>query len=577
MYNKKIINFFSILLILIMLFLTIVLKIKKHKAINYVSQFTRDIDSIIEDSNTKTYNFPYNSFSDSYQNKIILLNVYDINDPNFLNGVSIAEYLSNKYQNISIFDFILKDNNKEIDIYSLIENNVEDFIKKYSISRSVIYTYKNLFLEKLNIDDINNKIIILDEDYNIKNIFDSNINVEKIEDILKDIKIRNISFELKNSNKEISQNQNDYKSLITSMNKMIVLDGFNNFNFPVFAVLDSSAKNILIIKIDGEILYILDCNNMCLPSGIKYSDNKLFITDSCDSSIRYFDFDTKKLEILFRNPNLNNISDFEFIDNENILISKSMSNGVGIFNGQEYVSLNENLGLDYLIRDVKKIIKHDDKYYYFDENESILYSYNKNENIKQFDFNEVKSVDYGKIIGFYINSENDIYFLDKINHKILRLYNDNIYEDSFKDNVFSPNDFLIYKNIFFVLSDEYIQMFDIYYDKQSQIIPYCSSNTEYVGDILSSFIFSKSLSSMDRGNFKIENILGQEKLEILKPSFLMLFKEQNNKLYLQKLIDYRDINSVSLIDKEISYIFGKLYYIQDGKIVVRSVDYKIFN
>lgn len=560
-----------------MLFLTTLLKIKKHKAINYVSELTQNIDIIIKDPSTKTYNFPYINFSDSYQNKIILLNIYKINDPNFLNSLSIAEYLSNKYQNISIFDFILKENNEEIDIYSLIEDSIEDFIKKYSISRPVTYTYKNLFSEILNLDDINNKIIVLDGNYNIKKIFDSNTDLEKIEDTLKDVKVKNISYVLKNQNKQVFYNQNNYRSLITSMNKMIVLDGFNNFNFPVFAILDSSTKNILIVKLDGEILYILDCNSMCLPSGIKYSDNKLFITDSCYSSIRYFDFSTRKFEILFKNPSLTNISDFEFINDNNILVSKSTGSGIGIFNGQEYTSLNKNLDLNYLIGDVKRIIKYNNKYYYFDENESILYSYNKNKNVKEFDFNEVKFANYGKIIGFYINSENDIYFLDKINHKILRIYNNKIYEDSFKDNVFSPNDFLIYKNLFFVLSDEYIQMFDIYYDKQSLIIPYCSNNTEYIGDILNNFIISRNLFSIDRENFKIENILGQEKLEILKPSFLMLFKEKNNKFYLQKLIDYRDINNVLLIDKEVSYIFGKLYYMQDEKIVVRSIDYKIFN
>lgn len=581
MFFKKINKILIIIIFLILLSIGFII-FKKNKIINYESDFYQNLNSLINHKNTKKYNFEtINSVND---NDVIVINISDINDRSFVNNLNISRYISDKFYNVAIYNIIVEDNNKANDNFLKFTNNYSDeVIYKYNIYEPTIYVDKNAIDETKFLSNSINKLIILDKVYNVIKIYNNDIGIDKIVENINEVASKKVKFNKSstiNANKTKKQQFKDY-FLYKNMSKIILLKNFKGKNSQILAILDTSTKNIILINSIGEIKYIIDCNSFCSPSNIKYIDDKLYVLDSCVGSIEYYDFEEKKLRVFAKNNNLIGINDFEFINNNYILISKIKSNNdsIGIFSNNIYTSLVDLSEQNKDLKAIPTINKYKDKYYYFDDNKKIMYSFDgsKSEVVLKLD----KKFSDKTIKSFYINSNNDIYFIPENSEHIIHYHNGNFSEKSIGDNLISINDILINKNTLLKLSDNYLEIIENDKHKNHQKIkPFISKDTENFGNLLEQVDINDNYNFCnfnENTNSFIYDILKLEKEYILEPSFIMLFSNNyNGNLILNIIYNYIEIYKNKKLKSNLKYIFGKIYFIDEfGDIRIRRIGCKI--
>mgnify|MGYP001069187626 FL=1 len=574
MFLKKL-NRLLTVAILIISFIAILIKVREYRITNYESNFYKILNNLASDKNTKKFNFE--TIRNTNENDVVVVNIFSLNSPSFSNNLNISRYLLAKFKNVGVYNIIIEEDDEKsnLDLSKLIGDDADEIIYKYNINEPTIYVSKDILDGDKFLKDNLNKIIILDKMYNKRCLLDGNIGIDDIIGKVEEATQKKVHFNKKNVNngngeKKVNKDGFIYKN----MTKIISLENFNGKSMQMFAILDTNTKNILIIKPDGEIKQIIDCKNFCSPSNIKYLDDKLYVTDSCNGSIEYFDFKDKKLKLLVKNQNLVGISDFEFMNGGYILVSKMNPNdSIGIFSNNVYTSIldlsEDNNGLVV----IPKIGKFNDKYYYFDANIRTLYSFDGSKSSVVIQLDDEYST---KIINnFYVNSDNDIYFLYENSNYVLRYYNETFSEQPVGDYLFSINDFLISKNLFFKLSDNVLEIIDIYHKVNSKIEPFIDRNTENFGDLTEHVHLYSDLNfcGMDNIEKNSYNFVGIDKNAILEPSFLMLFFEKDAKLVLDRIIHRADMyGNMSISDG----IFGKIYYKDDfGNFRVRYVNCKV--
>lgn len=574
MFLKKL-NRLLTVAILIISFIAILVKVREYRITNYESNFYKILNNLVSDKNTKKFNFE--TIRNTNENDVVVVNIFSLNSPSFSNNLNISRYLLAKFKNVGVYNIIIEEDDEKsnLDLSKLIGDDADEIIYKYNINEPTIYVSKDILDGDKFLKDNLNKIIILDKMYNKRCLLDGNIGIDDIIEKVEEATQKKVHFNKKNVNngngeKKVNKDGFIYKN----MTKIISLENFNGKSMQMFAILDTNTKNILIIKPDGEIKQIIDCKNFCSPSNIKYLDDKLYVTDSCNGSIEYFDFKDKKLKLLAKNQNLVGISDFEFMNGGYILVSKMNPNdSLGIFSNNVYTSIldlsEDNSGFVA----IPKIGKFSDKYYYFDANTRTLYSFDGSKSNVVIQLDDEYST---KIINnFYINSDNDIYFLYENSNYVLRYYNETFSEQPVGDYLFSINDFLISKNLFFKLSDNVLEIIDIYHKVNSKIEPFIDRNTENFGDLTEHVHLYSDLNfcRMDNIEKNSYNFVGIDKNAILEPSFLMLFFEKDAKLVLDRIIHRADMYGNMNISDGIKYIFGKIYYKDDfGNFRVRYVN-----
>ncbi len=577
MFLKKL-NRLLTVAILIISFIAILIKVREYRITNYESNFYKILNNLASDKNTKKFNFE--TIRNTNENDVVVVNIFSLNSPSFSNNLNISRYLLAKFKNVGVYNIIIEEDDEKsnLDLSKLIGDDADEIIYKYNINEPTIYVSKDILDGDKFLKDNLNKIIILDKMYNKRCLLDGNIGIDDIIGKVEEATQKKVHFNKKNVNngngeKKVNKDGFIYKN----MTKIISLENFNGKSMQMFAILDTNTKNILIIKPDGEIKQIIDCKNFCSPSNIKYLDDKLYVTDSCNGSIEYFDFKDKKLKLLVKNQNLVGISDFEFMNGGYILVSKMNPNdSIGIFSNNVYTSIldlsEDNNGLVV----IPKIGKFNDKYYYFDANIRTLYSFDGSKSSVVIQLDDEYST---KIINnFYVNSDNDIYFLYENSNYVLRYYNETFSEQPVGDYLFSINDFLISKNLFFKLSDNVLEIIDIYHKVNSKIEPFIDRNTENFGDLTEHVHLYSDLNfcGMDNIEKNSYNFVGIDKNAILEPSFLMLFFEKDAKLVLDRIIHRADMYGNMSISDGIKYIFGKIYYKDDfGNFRVRYVNCKV--
>jgi hypothetical protein len=539
------------------------LRVKKHKITNFRSEFYKNIITIAGDRETEMYNF--NSVNDLFNGNVTVVNLYSIDNTNYLKNIAISRYLQNNYDNLNVFDIILKKKyvSKLDDVLELINGQMGKFIRKNAIKHPIFYAREDVVGNEIKINSLNNKILVLDELFNLKYVFDDTVeingleaNIEKVSKNGKYIRKKQV-----NSRKIAFGENSDF---INSPNKIILVEDY--YDFPVFITLDSSLGRILVTKINGEIIYDIMSENFCLPSGIKYKDKKLYVTDMCDSSIKTINLDKQEIETIVKDDRLFGISDFEFLPKGDIVVSKKWGSGIGFYNIQEkkYMTLEEEFHTGQKIGKVNKIVNYGGKYYFFDATNSVLYSFGDAEglvaevNLKAYD----NIAPQGEIENFYIDNIDNIYFMDQKNDRILHRIKGDIFIKNFSDFLESPSDMLIFKNMMFVSSKGKLQKINFYRNKYISINPYFSESSRNFFDEGEN-IDIKNLQRLTIPELK--EFL--DKIDIIphSPSFLMVLENNNSRLMPVKTLYHNDIKN-----EEDFHLEGKKDYILYGKIYVRD-------
>ena len=185
------------------------------------------------------------------------------------------------------------------------------------------------------------------------------------------------------------------------------------------------------------------------------------------------------------------------------------------------------------------------------------------------------------IKSFYINSNNDIYFIPENSEHIIHYHNGNVSEKSIGDNLISINDILINKNTLLKLSDNYLEIIENgEYKKMKKIKPFIDKDTENFGNLLEQVDINDNCDLCnfnENTNSFIYDILKLEKEYILEPSFIMLFSNNyNGNLILNSIYNYIDIYKNKKLKSNLKYIFGKIYFVDDfGDIRIRRIGCKI--
>jgi hypothetical protein len=427
----------------------------------------------------------------------------------------ISRYFAYKYSNVGIYQLLVTE-----DTYRWTPLQEKTFWEKNNSDGLGIFL-QTTDLEKY-FGHQKSHWAVLDKHYHITHQIESFSNSSRLE-LEKALKKTILKSPVRR-HKNFTTNSRTEEYLFYSLDKVIVLDNFDAFKFPLLAVLDSSARRILLLKFDGEILYILEDKNFCWPSDIKYWDNKLFVADACNASINYITSHQKKFEILVNSEELYGIDKIEFLDKNNFVFR----NNIGLWyqwNGKFLPYSNGSYGED------QKKHKNSNNLFSSDTNNQLLHIFQNN---NQRSIGQI-TLDDEIIDNLDLNSPENTQIMMPNNHRE-RHPNDiqkiiSIFQKSTADN----RDIGVYRDIFWFLQDNQLQKFDSYNGTTSNILPYISSNTRH-------FLATTQMAQLDirhRQQTTLQQLVQYIKPnKIENPSFLLLLQRKNNQLLLEKSYNY---------------------------------------
>ncbi|MDR2778053.1 MAG: hypothetical protein LBB13_00915, partial [Rickettsiales bacterium] len=231
------------------------MKIRRRMINAYGSDLRRRLNQILNSSGTKVYNMTGKNIQPVDASDIVLINILDLDDYKHINNIKLSRFFLRKYKNISVYYIIINKNSKKNGIYDLFDGEIEMFIKKNNLRGWIMHADVDIVRKYLNLEE-SNKVIVANRRYDLEGVFDSSTDVRLLEKFLKDSSRTSVIYDRSRVAEEDRGISDEY--LINSMSRIIVIENFNGFKFPVFAILDSYSKMIIIAKFNGEIMYLLE-------------------------------------------------------------------------------------------------------------------------------------------------------------------------------------------------------------------------------------------------------------------------------------------------------------------------------
>ena len=551
-FIKKILR----ILILILIILIICIKYSKYKVLSFESEFYKNFNTIVKEN--VIYPLGNYGINDVFNGKVTIINIYSINDIRNLYNINLANKINETFsKDVNVVDIIIKNKDDFIseEVLNIVSNEEENFIDKYKIARPVFSLTEDDMKQYFNINNPLNKILIVNERGELEYIRNSGTDYNLILDDIIDISKHTKKIYKKNVNNYTNDLILEDDNFAQSLSKFIMIENFENLDIPVFAILDDN--KVLITKINGEVIYVINNDKFCQLTNLKYIDDKLYLTDACNSSIFVIDFNKKSIDTFLSDNSLFGISDFEFIDKNKIFVAKEFDYGI--------------LNLDYKIGKVNRIIKLGNKLYYLDTDMNVLYSYSNGKNIVEVDLNSFDNIVlYNKITNFYVNSKNNIYFVSGLDNKIFHYNGGKIRERDIKTS--NSKDLLIYRNIYYVLSKDNIQQINWYANKNDIINFYFSNNTKNFFNIDDISMNYKEYVSSEQ-DIKLNNIIGDINVVPYSPSFILLFEKNDNEIFPIKIFYYESfLNNENIVIDNEYILYGCIYYNDNDKIKIKNIN-----
>lgn len=554
-FLRIIIIILIIIIVFIKLFKIFILKTNIYEKNNFLK--------IIKDKNNTSFNIKNHIYLENiiFNNKITKINVYSTNDPEIINITNNNKELLNLFgNNINIIDLVVENNNID-DIANLISFSKEDFITKYNINYPIFFVKNNNYTEQYF-----NKTLIYDEQFSLKKTFDKKNNISSFKNYIINISNdKKILKRIKNTNYDYNNSFED-TNFVGEFKNFIIIEKNNGYDFPIFAILDSLKKQILLTTISGKILNIIKFENICLAKDIKEKNGKIYIIDSCNGEIQILDLNNLTINSFINNKNLIGIDDFEFIDDNNIFFIKN-SNIFGIINIIENKCENifKKDGLE--IGNVTNIIKHNNLFYFFDNFYNKLYSFNLKNNSIELLFN-INSITQEKIKYFFLHNLNNIYFIANEDNKIYFFDGLNLTEKTFDNFLFFPQNIQFFRNYYYFLSNNFLQKINFLTNEKENIYLIFSAQFKInQNDILKEKIIINNLKKINIKNklLNLNFLYNNTDYEFVlnSPSFLLLFEiKENNTLSLINNLNILSNNHFEIdLDKNKKYVlYGKIFY-----------------
>lgn len=547
-----------------------------HKNINNKTEYNAVLTPIFNNQNKSIFNIKELNIKD-LRGRIILLNVYNIRDFSYIFSLNLANKLENLFRNkITIIDVIT-------DEYQLDNNTIINYIIKNSVERPII-NISNTDLSKV-LDYNGNYFVLIDTKGTIQKEW--NFNETKESQIISDIN------ELLNQKDKINTSKLSDISLekekvpetfIKSLNRIKYINKTED-GIPYFVIADSKGRKIYIMRLDGNIIKQIGSGkegksdgiatkaSFCYPFGIANDNKFLYISDTCNNSIRKVDLNTLETSTILK---INKPLDIEIFD-DNLIISTAEKNSLVQYNLKS--AETTDIDCDFCSKDISKLVKHNNRIYFLNSTDNILYSLNKNNEIKkEIDFPELNSnnkINIKDNYNFHID-ETGFYFVDKFNNRILKIEDGKIieYSDN-KDGIYDlPTDIVDVKDKLYITNENNKKLVQL--DKNTgdtKIIninfgyEYNKLKTDY-DDFLDINNIKEIKLNPNSNSEIILNLTNGYSFEKMAPQSLSVFEEdkENNAAILIKSYSKDEIiknNVLKLPDLEENmtyYIKGDFYY-----------------
>ena len=591
---KKILIFFIILLVIGLFSI----KRIKYNIIKLNKSTLKEVNTVLfNEKYNQLFNFKPLDFEKYIGNNVIIFNIYNLDSLEFIQNNNILERIKEKYENVKRIDVVLNKNYTSIDNFVLDilgESNIVDFINKHNIKEPLVYLDQKFYNN--NAENIyKSGILIFDFNLNKVNFIPKNkLIYEEVDAIIaKTIKGKKY---IQNKQKIFDSRaiENSNESYIKSLNKVIYVKKLNDeINFPVLFLNDFVGEKILVSSITGEILYSIGNHNnenqsnrfedinFCLVKNIKYIDDRLYIVDSCDASIKYLDFESKEVRVLLKNKKLTNFNDFHFINEDNLVITfgnkKEMLNYN--FTSQKFDNFREIYNIKEELDNIDNIKEYEGYLYFYDYKSKKLAKFDTGsttlENV--MDLNKISNLNLhnSNIKDLYL-LENEIIFLDKYNNKSINInIKNNEFTELFFDSRHLVEDLFFTKKFTYMLTnysviEEYKinkakRNINLYLTKSTRNLKLLDDN--FYNGKLGEFIFKNNSI-----NFKI-NFAEYKNSKHLPTIFYLLEKEGN--IIIVKDAQYLNGEERILfeeLDNNKKYIiYGKIYYIENNKMYFKKI------
>jgi hypothetical protein len=572
-FSKKILRMAAIILLALLIIL-------KNYAYFRASYNEDNRSKILKElKNSEKYFNVGNAFANHlFNNKITVINIYEENHENTMKFIRTNEELQKTFSGqINIANFIVKDVKNTDDISDLLDNRMESFINKNSILTPTWYLNK--------IDNFElNKTYIFDEKFDLITGLRSDIDIATIKKIITDAskkKKRLRRTEAGNVDALLSENDEYF---LGRFSDFLIVEKNELYDFPIFIILDTVKKKLLFTGLDGKIVNMIELTEFCLPDKLRIKENILYITDPCRGEIKEINLkkNSKNTEFntLATSGFLSKINDFDFVDEETIFIAGNVVGGSGFLNVKTNVfkKLDENVGI---ITDVEKRGK---ILYFFDYDNSVLYSLGE-------DFKPQKILDLkadilaGNIDKFLVVSEENIYFLDSKNNFLYFYNGETLEERVYDDFLYFPKNIIIYRNIYYILSDNFIQSIDFFNDAKQNILLNFSKYFSYYN--LNKLIENEKIFLEEdnviktANNFNLQLVYNGTEYMENSPSFLNVFKivDDGHLEFLESF--FLSVGDAILNfegkNKENYLFYGKIFYRNESSEVKIKKIYKIVN
>ncbi|MFM7558297.1 MAG: thioredoxin-like domain-containing protein [Alphaproteobacteria bacterium] len=324
---------------------------------NRVSFKSSEINKINEIKTVDWFNVVEPVKSDKLKHKITLLHFFSYSSSQDLQAITNLKKLQDKYPNLltiigvhyptfeneknylSVKKAIIRN---EID-YPVINDASLELSKKFDVKKS----------STMLLFGLNGKIL-----YNSNNFEDINEFYEKISKTISKNKLSINRDELP----IVLEKNTSISNILDGPKKMIFVDKFSykNIEFPAIFIANTGNNSIIISKLSGEIIYKIGSGisgfengefskaKFSKPQSMLYSNNKLYIADTGNNSIRVADFEAQTISTLIGNGNqgspilskrinaedteLNHPSDLEFFPSKNsLVINNSGTNQILVY------------------------------------------------------------------------------------------------------------------------------------------------------------------------------------------------------------------------------------------------------
>jgi hypothetical protein len=509
-----------------------------------------------------------------FNNKITVLNIFEESNFNSTKIVKNNKELQKMFSNqINTVDFIIKNNSGGDDISNLLNSGVENFINKNSALNPIVYLSDSGDFE-------NNKIYIFDEKFNLKAVFQDNVDLYAVRNA-----IINVSKEKKRLRKLSNNTDTNYisvdENLIGEFSDFAIVEKNKLYDFSFFVILDSVKKKLLFTGLNGEIVNIVELDDFCLPNRIKTLGNMLYVVDSCRGEVKTISFEDNKdheFTTLIKSSSLIGMNDFEFIDKNKVFVVKNLDDNLGIFDLKE----KKYDKYDYKIGKISNIEKYNGNLYFFDYSNNAVYMLDEN-------FKPKKILDFGEnallegIYKFLLADEKNMYFVNGNSNSIYFYNGKTLEERSYDDFLYSPKNMIIYRNIYYILSENFIQSINFFNGTKTNIYLKFSKFFKYYD--MKKVIENEKIFLVDEGiltvanNINLHIIYNDANYMENSPSFLNAFEivDENTLKFMKSFFLNNDDAILNFEGKNGKrYLFyGKIFYINGNSDIKIKKVYKI--